>query len=95
MGPFVAGGAIAQTLGATGSALAVSGAVGAAAGGLAGALVDYGIERADAEYFERRIREGDIFLSVDTRGRSDLHGPVKGILRVAGGRTSEYGLARD
>lgn len=89
IGPFIAGGALAQTLGAAGSAAVASGAVGAAAGGLTGALVDYGFDREHAEYYEKRVREGDVFVAVDTSDNPSAHAPVRGILRAAGGESAE------
>lgn len=87
IGPFIAGGALAQTLGAAGSAAVASGALGAAAGGLTGALVDYGIDREHAEYYEKRVREGGVFVAVDTSKNPTAFGPVRGILRAAGGES--------
>lgn len=89
IGPFIAGGALAQTLGAAGSAALASGAVGAAAGGLTGALVDYGFDREHAEYYEKRVRQGDVFVAVDTSDNPSAYAPVRGILRAAGGESAE------
>ena len=89
IGPFIAGGALAQTLGAAGSAAVASGALGAAAGGLTGALVDYGIDREHAEYYEKRVREGGVFVAVDTSENPSAFAPARGILRAAGGESAE------
>lgn len=89
IGPFIAGGALAQTLGVAGSAALVSGAVGAAAGGLTGALVDYGLDREHAEFYEKRIRGGDVFVAVDTSDNPTAHAPARAILRAAGGESAE------
>lgn len=89
IGPFIAGGALAQAIGTAGSAAVASGAVGAAAGGLTGALVDYGIDREHAEYYERRIREGGVFVAVDTSENPATHGLTRGILRTAGGESAD------
>ena len=88
VGPFIAAGALAETLGAAGSAAVVSGAVGATAGGLTGALVDYGVDREHAEYYEKRVREGGVFVAVDTSDNPSAFGPSRGILRAAGGETA-------
>lgn len=85
VGPFIAAGALAETLGVAGSAALVSGAVGAAAGGLTGALIDYGMDREDAEYYERRVREGGVLVTVDTSNNPSAFAPTRGILRAAGG----------
>ena len=87
VGPFIAAGAVAETLGVVGSAAAVSGAVGATAGGLTGALVDYGVSREHAEHYERRIREGGTFVAVDTSRSSADHAAVRAVLRAAGGES--------
>ena len=89
IGPFIAAGALAETLGVAGSAAVVSGAVGAAAGGLTGALVDYGLSREHAEHYEKRIREGGIFVAVDTAGHESNYAPARAILRAAGGESAD------
>lgn len=89
VGPFIAAGALAETLGAVGSAAVVSGAVGAAAGGLTGALVDYGVDREHAEHYERRIKEGAVFVGVDTRGSESDYRATRAILRAAGGESAD------
>lgn len=89
VGPFIAGGALVEALGVAGSAAVVSGAVGAAAGGLTGALVDYGMDREHAEYYEKRIREGGVFVAVDTSDNPSAHAPARGILRAAGGESAD------
>ncbi len=96
VGPFIAAGAIAEAVGAVGSAALVSGAVGAAAGGLTGALVDYGISREHAEHYERRVRDGGVFVAVDTSDQPDRdHQTVEAMLRAAGGEiAATEGTAR-
>ena len=89
VGPFIAAGALAETLGAVGSAAVVSGAVGATAGGLPGALVDYGIDREHAEHYARKIKEGGTFVAVDTSHSAADHAAVRAILRAAGGESAE------
>lgn len=90
VGPFIAAGAIAETVGAVGSAALVSGAVGAAAGGLTGALVDYGMSREHAEHYERRVREGGVFIAVDTSDQPDRdYQTVQAMLRAAGGEIAD------
>ena len=89
VGPFIAAGAIAESLGVVGSAAAVSGAVGAAAGGLTGALVDYGVSREHAEHYERRIRKGAVFVGVETRGSERDYNAVRAVLRAAGGESAD------
>ncbi|MBA3834314.1 MAG: hypothetical protein H0X53_00415 [Sphingomonas sp.] len=89
IGPFIAGGALASTLGVAGSAAVASGALGAAAGGLTGALVDYGFDKEHAEYYEKRIREGAVFVAVDTSENPSAFAPSRAILRAAGGESAD------
>jgi heat induced stress protein YflT len=57
IGPIVAAGALATTLGGA--------AIGAAAGGLLGALVDLGVPEEDARIYESSVRAGSILLTVN------------------------------
>ncbi|MFN3943530.1 MAG: hypothetical protein ACK4K7_01210 [Allosphingosinicella sp.] len=91
IGPFIAGGALAQTLGAAGSAAVVSGALGAAAGGLTGALVDYGLDREHAEYYEKEVKAGGIFVAVDTSSDPSAYAASRAVLRAAGGQSADAG----
>ncbi len=63
VGPLAAAGAIAS--GAIPGAAAIGAGVGAVAGGLSGLLTDHGVSHEDAAYYEDRIHQGGIFLSVD------------------------------
>jgi hypothetical protein len=63
VGPLAAAGAIAS--GAIPGAAAIGAGVGAAAGGLTGLLTSHGVSDEDARYYEERIHQGGIFLSVD------------------------------
>ena len=89
VGPFIAAGALAETLGAVGSAAVVSGAVGAAAGGLTGALVDYGVDKGQAKHYEKRIQEGGVFVGVDTQGNERDYNAARAVLRAAGGQSAD------
>ena len=66
LGALIFVGPIASVLGLTGiAAVAVSGATtGILAGGLTGALVELGISVADANYFEKKIKEGGVLMVV-------------------------------
>jgi hypothetical protein len=75
IGPIVAAGALATTLGGA--------AVGALAGGLLGALVGAGVPEEDARGYETHVREGRILLTVqastaeqaqEARDAFDRHG---------------------
>ena len=63
VGPLAAAGAIAS--GAIPGAAAIGAGVGATAGGLTGLMTGHGVSEEDATYYEGRIKDGGIFLSVD------------------------------
>lgn len=88
VGPFVAAGVIAEAFGTIGSALLMSGAVGATAGGLATALVNYGIDEKDAKEIERQIRQGAVLVIVESHSERDCTA-ARAVLRAAGGETTE------
>ena len=69
VGPLVAAGAVAQA--AAGGAALTGTAVGAAAGGLAGLLTDHGVDEDDAAYYEDRVNDGELFMSVDGTNYAD------------------------
>ncbi|MBE3591077.1 MAG: general stress protein [Firmicutes bacterium] len=54
IGPLLALGPLAATLG------------GAAAGGLAGGLVDYGIPETEGREYEERVKQGDVLVVIST-----------------------------
>lgn len=56
LGPIVAGGILATTL--------TTAAVGAAAGGLIGTLIDYGVSEEDAQIYAEGIRRGGTLVTV-------------------------------
>ena len=70
VGPLAAAGAIASS--AIPGAAAIGAGAGAVAGGLTGLLTSHGVSDEDASYYEDRIKQGGIFLSVegDESGRS-------------------------
>jgi hypothetical protein len=63
VGPLAAAGAIASS--AIPGAAAIGAGAGAVAGGLTGMLKDHGVSDEDATYYEGRINDGGIFVSVD------------------------------
>lgn len=88
VGPFVAAGAIGSA--AAGGAALTGTAVGAAVGAMAGALEDHGVDKADAKYYEGRLNDGGIFVSVDTV-RSDMNvQQANDVLARAGGHSSRF-----
>jgi uncharacterized protein (TIGR02271 family) len=63
VGPFIAAGALATTLGGA--------AVGAGIGAIAGALIGMGIPEDEAKYYEGEVRGGRTLLAVRAGGRVD------------------------
>jgi hypothetical protein len=86
VGPLVAAGAIASA--AIPGAALTGAAVGAAAGGIAGLLKDHGVDSEDAAYYEQRINEGGVFVSVNAEDGSIDRQAAESILRSAGGHSS-------
>lgn len=75
VGPFIAAGPIMALLGGA--------ALGAAAGGLTGALIGMGIPELEAKRYEGKIREGRILISVHA-DNSDWTNKAKQVLKDAG-----------
>lgn len=90
VGPFITAGALAEVLGVTGGAVAAGAIVGGTAGGLSALLLDYGVSREDAAYYEQRIHQGGVFLAVDVTDAPQNEAIVRTTLQQAGGRSSAY-----
>jgi uncharacterized membrane protein len=88
VGPLVAAGAIAES--AIGGAALTGTAIGAAAGGLTSLLTKHGISDEDARYYEDRVNQGGVFVSVDSSATVDRE-RVSEILHRAGGHNSSRG----
>lgn len=73
MGPFLAAGPIAATLGSI--------IAGGTVGGIVGALVGLGIDKSDAEYFENALEIGD--LLVMAKASDDRYDRVNDIFRYS------------
>ena len=86
VGPLAAAGAIAS--GAIPEAAAIGAGAGALAGGLSGLLTKHGVSEEDAGYYEERINNGGIFLSVDTRAAGISADQARDILYRNGGHSS-------
>lgn len=86
VGPLVAAGAIAEV--AVGGAALTGTAVGAAAGGLAGLLSKHGVSDDDARYYEDRINQGGVFVSVNTSEAGLSPSDAAEMLYRAGGHSS-------
>jgi len=86
VGPLVAAGAIAAA--AIPGAALTGAAIGAAAGGIGGLLTDHGVSREDATYYEGRINDGGVFVSVDTSNADLSAERASDILNRNGGHNS-------
>lgn len=86
VGPLAAVGAIAAS--AVPEAAAVGAAVGAAAGTLNEALKKHGVEDADIDYYNGRIKEGGVFVSLDTSADGVNAELARDILYQNGGHSS-------
>ena len=90
VGPLVAAGAIASSAipGAAAIGAGVGASVGAVAGGLSGYLTDHGVSEEDASYYESRINDGGIFVSVDASGGDISAEQAREILARNGGHSA-------
>lgn len=86
VGPLVAAGAIAAS--AVPGAAAIGAGVGAVAGGLTGLLKGHGVSDDDAGYYEGRIHEGGVFVSVDTEDAGISAATAQDILSRYGGHSA-------
>jgi len=86
VGPLVAAGAIAAV--AVPGAALTGAAIGAAAGGIAGLLTNHGVSDEDAAYYEGRLNEGGVFVSVDTSDAALGSETASDILYRNGGHSS-------
>ena len=84
IGPVAAAGAIASS--AVHSVASVSAAIGATGGAIARMLSDHDVDGVSASYYERQIRRGKIFVSVDTRIAERQRAAAQRILTAANGR---------
>ena len=82
IGPVVAAGALATTLGGA--------AVGAVAGGLIGALTSLGVPEEDARGYEEHVRQGSILLTVDAAGAAQAGEAQSIFSRRGGGNVRVY-----
>lgn len=92
IGPVVAGGVLASTFGIVGGTAVAGAGIGAAAGGILGALIGMGIPEHEARHFEAGVRSGGALVTVTAPGRA---AEAVAILERFGGDTgaSLYGRA--
>lgn len=86
VGPLAAAGAIASS--AIPGAAAIGAGAGAVAGGLTGLLRDHGVSDDDASYYEGRINDGGIFVSVDATEGDVPTETVREVLSRNGGHSA-------
>lgn len=86
VGPLAAAGAIAAS--AIPEAMAIGAGAGALAGGLTGLLTKHGVSDEDATYYEQRINDGGVFVSVDTSEAGISAETARDMLYRAGGHSS-------
>ena len=91
VGPLAAAGAIAAS--AVPEAAAIGAAVGATAGGLSGLLTKHGVSDDDARYYEERINQGGIFVSVNTDDAGVSSETAREILYSHGGHSANRARA--
>ena len=92
VGPLVAAGAIASS--AIPGAVAIGAGAGALAGGLTGLLKDHGVSDDDAVYYESRINDGGIFVSVDaSSGNISVESAREILIRNGGHSASQPRMA--
>ena len=71
IGPVLAGGALASAFGLGGGTAVAGAGIGAAAGGIAGALLKLGFDQDEADYYDKGVREGRTLVTVhDDDGRA-------------------------
>ena len=86
VGPLAAAGAIAAS--AIPEAAAIGAAVGAAGGGLTGLLSKHGVDDEDVRYYEGRINDGGIFVSVNAQDAGVSPAIAREILYRHGGHNA-------
>jgi len=91
VGPLIAAGAIASS--AIPGAALTGAAIGAAAGGVTGLLKDHGVSGEDADYYEQRINQGGVFVSVNADSGSISRQSAEDILFASGGHSSSRAKA--
>ena len=91
VGPLAAAGAIASS--AIPEAAAIGAGAGALAGGLSGMLTKHGVSEEDAGYYEERINDGGVFLSVDASAAGVSADEVRDILQRNGGHNASSARA--
>ena len=87
IGPIVAAGVLATTIGGA--------AIGAAAGGLVGALVDLGIPEDEATLYQEGVGQGGTLLTIHANSDAQLYEANDIMRRNGGSEVRTYGAATD
>lgn len=89
IGPVVAGGALASAFGLGGGTAVAGAGIGAAAGGVLGALTNLGFSHEEASYYDEGVRGGRTLVTVeDEAGRAEGLFDETGADRYRGGTTT-------
>lgn len=86
IGPFIAAGALAETLGVVGGTAAAGAVVGGASGALAGALTGYGVSKDEADYHAGEVERGSTYVGVDLDRTNVPRETIEEALRRHNGR---------
>lgn len=86
LGAVAAAGAIAGT--GLSSVASLSGIFGATGGAMAKMLTDHDVDGREANYYEKQIKRGRVFVSVDTRLASGQAEVARRVLLQAGGQSA-------
>jgi len=71
LGPIVAAGPIAASLGVAGTTAAAGAGVGVVTGGVIGALTGWGFSEAEAQAYQKGVERGEILLAVELPDNAD------------------------
>lgn len=88
VGPVAAAGALATS--AIPSVASVSGIIGATGGAIAKMLTDHDVDGVSAEFYDRQIKRGKVFVSVDTREAGKPREECLAILLEHGGSSADF-----
>lgn len=88
VGPFLAAGSLAASIGTIGASAIGGAVVGGAAGAIAGALTKYGYTEEESRFYGPEIERGGYLVSVDATGSLLSTQQVIEVLNRHGGRTA-------
>ena len=86
VGPILAGGALAASLGLVGASAATGAIVGGISGGVAGALGHWGLNEAEARYYAGEVERGGTWVGVNLDHTTASRQLVTELFRQFGGR---------